>query len=72
MDATDFSDDEFMQTIDFDALELMASSATSTHELAQMNLNVKTPNFEDEKPWRFAMVNDADMKRFQEANQEEN
>ena len=34
-----------------------------------MKLNLKTPNFEDEKPSRFALVNDADMKRFQEANQ---
>ena len=35
MDAADFFDDEFMQTIDVYALEFIASSATSTHELAR-------------------------------------
>ena len=55
----------------FDALELIASTATSTHELAMVDLILKTPAFEDEKTSssRFALVDDADVRRFQEANQ---
>ena len=71
MDAADFSDDEFMQAIDFYASELITSSTKYTHELAWMNLNLKTPDLEDEKPSRYAFVDDADMKRLVGCNQEE-
>ena len=46
MDAADFFDDEFMHAIDFYALELIAFSTKYTHELAQINLNLRTPDFE--------------------------
>ena len=69
MAAANLQDDEFLQTIDFDALELLASSATC---VSNMNFQLKLPEIVepiDMPPSRFATVKEDDIRRLQEDNQ---
>ena len=68
-------DDEFLQTIDFDVLELIASSTSITYHTDRMNAELQKPEFwvypgtsTDSSSIRFASVDEDQIKLFQEAN----
>ena len=60
----EFPDDEFLQTIDFDALELIASSTSNTYHTDRMNVELQKPEFlvDPGTSSRFASV-DEDVKK---------
>ena len=61
------SGDEFLPTIEIEALELLASSSMSASFISKMNLQLQTPMPVPE-PARFASVDQDMIQSFQEAN----